>query len=174
MIEFYGVNSEECQREGVKRRSRSAIILFSITTVVVAVGSITVAIIRGGNSWFGALGAMVLFGLILIFICIPVPKRVLKQVRVPFRVTITSDTITQTAYFSSSAKPISSVTAISKIKKVVDAGGWYFIVFRRGDMSNSWVCEKSLLTSGTLEEFEKTFAGKIVKVKTKRQRPDKS
>lgn len=48
-------------------------------------------------------------------------------------------------------------------RKVIDYGDCYYLVFSLvGDPSGSWVCEKDLLVQGTIEEFERIFAGKIV------------
>ena len=55
---------------------------------------------------------------------------------------------------------------ISKVKKVIDMGEWYYIIFKFGDISNSWICQKDLITQGTIEDFEKIFEGKIKRDKS--------
>ena len=52
---------------------------------------------------------------------------------------------------------------ISNAKKVIDHGEFYYIVFPAGESSESFVCQKNLLTKGTLAEFEALFEGKIVR-----------
>ena len=52
---------------------------------------------------------------------------------------------------------------IKKIKKVLDEGDCYYIIY--GDINNSIVCQKDLLKEGTIEEFEALFQGKIVRKK---------
>ena len=54
---------------------------------------------------------------------------------------------------------------IDSVKKVVDYGEWYDFVFYYSDRDLYFVCQKSLLTKGTLEEFEALFEGKIVRKK---------
>jgi len=49
------------------------------------------------------------------------------------------------------------------VKKVYDYGEFYFISFYFGKISCYFICQKSLLTQGTIEDFEKLFDGKIVK-----------
>lgn len=45
----------------------------------------------------------------------------------------------------------------------MDCGEVYYIIFKFGDITNSWVCQKSNIISGTIEEFESLFKDKIVK-----------
>ena len=53
------------------------------------------------------------------------------------------------------------------VKKVYDYGEYYFITFYFPAKSQQFICQKDLLVSGTIEEFEGLFAGKIVRKKTK-------
>ena len=50
---------------------------------------------------------------------------------------------------------------ISSVESVIDYGEWYDFVFQFEDRDLYFVCQKSLLTEGTLEEFESLFEGKI-------------
>ena len=52
---------------------------------------------------------------------------------------------------------------LSSVKSVIDYGDWYYLVFNYEDRDPYFVCQKDLLTQGTLEEFEALFEGKIVK-----------
>ncbi len=52
---------------------------------------------------------------------------------------------------------------ISLVEQVIDMGEWYRIVFCLNEGNVRFVCQKSLLTQGTLEEFEALFEGKIVR-----------
>ena len=57
--------------------------------------------------------------------------------------------------------------SIDEVKKILDCGEFYVILFPFGKYSEKFVCQKDLLTKGTLEEFETLFEGKIVrKIKT--------
>ena len=55
-------------------------------------------------------------------------------------------------------------TPLDKVKTILDYGDWYYIIFKFGDMSNSWICQKDLIVKGTNEEFEKIFEGKIKRI----------
>ena len=47
---------------------------------------------------------------------------------------------------------------VEQVRKVIDAGGWYIIIFKSGDISNSWICEKNLIV-------KEIFAEKLMKAK---------
>ena len=57
---------------------------------------------------------------------------------------------------------------ISEVKAVYDYGEWYAIIFPLGKKSPNFICQKSLLIKGSLEEFEALFEGKIIRKKTYR------
>lgn len=50
---------------------------------------------------------------------------------------------------------------IEDVKCVRDFGEFYELVFPFGKVSENYICQKDLLTKGTLEEFEALFADKI-------------
>ena len=52
---------------------------------------------------------------------------------------------------------------ISDVKKVIDHGEYYELYFAFGKGSNHFICQKNLLTKGSLAEFESLFDGKIIK-----------
>ncbi len=52
---------------------------------------------------------------------------------------------------------------LNKVKKIVATEKWYYIVFKWGDMSNAWICQKDLLVEGTLTEFEALFQDKLIR-----------
>ena len=53
---------------------------------------------------------------------------------------------------------------ISDAKLVRDHGEFYEITFPVGKVSDKFICQKNLLTKGSLEAFESLFEGKITKV----------
>lgn len=53
--------------------------------------------------------------------------------------------------------------SVELVRKVYDYEEFYFISFRFGKISCYFICQKSLLTQGTIEDFEKLFDGKIVR-----------
>ncbi len=52
---------------------------------------------------------------------------------------------------------------INDVKKVRDCGEFYELVFSLSKMCEKFICQKDLLTKGSLAEFERIFDGKLVK-----------
>lgn len=52
---------------------------------------------------------------------------------------------------------------ISDVKNVKDHGDFYEFNFCFGKISDKFICQKDLLTCGTLDEFEAMFEGKIIR-----------
>ena len=50
---------------------------------------------------------------------------------------------------------------VEDVTKVIDYGDFYCLCFPFGKKSDSFVCQKSLLIKGTIEDFETLFEGKI-------------
>ena len=50
---------------------------------------------------------------------------------------------------------------ICNVKKVIDRGEFYELYFPFGQISEKFICQKSLLSKGTLKEFEALFGDKI-------------
>ncbi len=51
---------------------------------------------------------------------------------------------------------------LQDVKKVRDFGEFYELVFPWTKLNGTFICQKDLLTKGSLGEFEKLFEGKIV------------
>lgn len=51
--------------------------------------------------------------------------------------------------------------SIHDVKKIKDYGDFYDLIFPIGRYSEKFICQKELLSKGTLEEFEALFEGKI-------------
>lgn len=66
-------------------------------------------------------------------------------------------------YIVSQSKKTEEYLLFENVKKIVDYGEFYN-VFLNGKYSYAFICQKSLLTQGTLEEFEAHFEGKIERI----------
>lgn len=154
MVVFSGIVSDEIQAKTMKRRTQYVFRLCAISSIAI--------IIVGGVLWFILDGEMVewillsalLIGAVLLLLWNPRKK-------LPFRweyhITIDEEKIVQESPLW--PKPVEK--PIKKIKKVLDYGDCYYVIY--GDMNNSIVCQKDLLTEGTIEEFESLFQGKIIR-----------
>ena len=68
---------------------------------------------------------------------------------------------TEEGYIISEGRKFEDAHSIESASRVIDYGNFYYIKFPFGQMSDYFVCQKSLLAQGTLEEFEALFEGKI-------------
>lgn len=73
------------------------------------------------------------------------------------KVIIKDDVITIVSEESSTRKNI------KRVKKVRDYGEFYEIIFSPLDLLTVCVCQKSLLSKGSIKDFEELFADKLIK-----------
>ena len=157
MIVFSGVVSDEIQSKTFKRRQQYVF-------RVCAIGSVALIIISG-IFWFifwieSIKEWCVLSGILIVVMLLQLwnPRK-----KLPFRweyhITIDEEKIVQESPLW--PKPVEK--PIKKIKKVLDDEDCYYVIY--GDMNNSIVCQKDLLTEGSIEEFEALFQGKIIRKK---------
>lgn len=52
---------------------------------------------------------------------------------------------------------------LEDVKEVRDYGEFYSFMFTNGQYTPHFVCQKDLLSKGTIDDFERLFSGKIVK-----------
>ena len=157
MIVFSGVVSDQIQRKTMKRRHQSFFRLYAISSGVI--------IIISGILWFlfwreSIQEWMILSGALLALVLLELwnPRK-----KLPFRweynITIDSENIV----VESPIWPKPLQKPMKKIKKVLDAGDCYYIIY--ADINNCIVCQKDLLIEGSIEQFETLFQGKIVRQK---------
>ena len=108
----------------------------------------------GLRSWQVIVGYLLLFGFIFLLTFIPKSAKE-KKAWLPKRINVEDE------YISCVADKYSESKRIDEAKCVLDFGEFYEVVFPFGKMSEKFICQKSLLTEGTLEEFEALFADKI-------------
>ncbi|MEG1609079.1 MAG: hypothetical protein RR348_04350, partial [Clostridia bacterium] len=99
------------------------------------------------------------FILISILILIPQINSPMKIINlyIPKKLTIDANII------SLESEKTTVVKSVLKIKKIIDVGEWYQILFYFPYKDPYFICQKDLITKGTIEDFEKLFEGKIVK-----------
>ena len=153
MIEFQGEISKKTRRFIKKRESRFNMI--GMTFACIVVGLPVVAAMAAWQLWtlFLTIPCGVIF-LILAYTSTDI------TVFVPQRVVITHD-----GTIKSECRKTSDERHISEVEKVTDRGEFYHISFESSFGDGRFVCQKNLLVSGTPEEFEKMFEGKIRKIK---------
>ena len=97
----------------------------------------------------------------IIFLSAKTPKKVVLRFRIsPHRIITKKDLSLE---LWSNGKEVWRTRKLSKVKKVLDCGEVYYIIFQFGDITNSWICQKNNIINGTIEEFELLFQTKLVK-----------
>ena len=154
MIEFKGTISQITQKHLVKKQRIFALLLSIFTTLAILPTSIWIALYSKSYFFLNIVCAV-----LLIFLLLPLrpfTKGELAKM-MPKKITIQDEFMVSVTGYGSESK------LIEDVKEVRDYGEFYEIVFPIGKVSNNFICQNSLLTSGSLEEFEKNFKGKIVK-----------
>ncbi|MBE6542805.1 MAG: hypothetical protein E7675_00240 [Ruminococcaceae bacterium] len=75
--------------------------------------------------------------------------------------------ITDDGYIVSRCEKAKREDSIDGVKNVKDYGEWYEINFSGVKHKGFFVCQKDLLTKGSIEEFEKLFEGRIERIQNK-------
>lgn len=152
MIEFYGEISGNCKHYMLKREAKFGIIGSSITAVLfgipIIIASITI-------HWIFLICIPAL--IMIVFLAGVLPSKKIYSLIFPSKVLIDPD---QNMLMCESEK-FHYECLISDVVKVLDYGEWYHIYVK--DRVGRYVCQKSLIQIGTLQEFETLFHDKIIK-----------
>lgn len=105
------------------------------------------------------IACLVLFAIVYMLPKIQTKKE--KEKIIPRRVYIENDIIT------CQSNALVESRTIQDVKEVRDYGDFYYLEFPFGKYSYRFVCQKDLLTQGTLADFESLFAEKIKKMPQK-------
>lgn len=153
MIEFTGYLTGHSLKHFYKRHGRfiQAVFIFPILMIL----PIFVLIAVRTQRWLILTGPILaIIGVVVLMIFQPkidkmkyVPKRIYAKDGILVYV---SDKITQSIM-------------LEEVKEVRDYGEFYSLIFRLGNYSTYFICQKDLLTKGTIEEFEALFEGKVVR-----------
>ena len=160
MIEFKGKISEHIKKSIYQKRLRVMGLIVLCFVAVFGISMFTVIFLDGEisareNGYIKDVLIM-LIGCTLLslwLIIAPYSKRQREQAW-EFRVKINEENVSVTNVTDN----IRIRKEIGKIRKVSDKGEYYLLHYA---LIDSFICEKSLLVNGTLEEFESLFEGKI-------------
>lgn len=155
MICFSGEISNISKRFLVKTETKSSIVIIIVCLIV----SVPLIIASFVEDWIYAIGIIPLI-LMCIISFIPPKGKVLDTI-FPRKICIINEIITLECLNYKTYRKISNV------KKVLDYGDWYQIIFKFPHKSFRFLCQKNLITEGTIEDFETLFKGKIVRKKYK-------
>lgn len=146
LIKFYGLISDDNQKV-IVRQEKSILFFASLVTVLIF-GALTIFVAIYVNLIF------LLFFIPLIFFLtiplFPVSKKTLDSM-IPLQVDILENVVV------SSGENFKCTRLISDIKKVVDCGSYYQILFKWPKKTYKFLCQKDLIAEGSIEDFEKKF-----------------
>lgn len=159
MIEFSGKIENEIQAKIITERGQFVSVIGIIIGVAGLIGCLIVWLIKG-NLDAEMMEILILsIVVVLIYLIIAVPTNS-KRLRFEWDYNIKIENELITVVFNHQNGAVKKYK-MSKIKKVVDYGKYYYLFVGRIDPSNGIVCQKDLLIGGTVEDFEKLFEGKL-------------
>lgn len=158
MIEFFGVLSYETKLEVAKLKSKISGNIFLVVTILTPIITSLATIFNGNfkKVWYLILILTIIFVFITVLMYYVPTKRV-DSFKIKTKVQIENGNILQIVEELNTFL----VKPISKVKKVIDYGCFYAIIFNMGDITNAFICEKQLLIKGTLKDFEELFKDKL-------------
>ena len=152
MIVFEGQISGKCKEGVLQRNARISFIGGLITSILFAIPTVVLAL---------KIDLIVLlFFLVLIpfpFLAAIPPKEKYYPMIFPSKITID----TQTGKMTTQSNQFYAESSITEVVKVLDKGTWYHIYVEHKE--GRFICQKNLLTNGSLVEFEEIFKDKIIK-----------
>lgn len=152
MIVFEGQISGKCKEGVLRRGARISFIGGLITSILFAIPTVVLAL---------KIDLIVLlFFLVLIpfpFLAAIPPKEKYYPMIFPSKITID----TQTGIMTIQSSQFYAESSITEVVKVLDKGEWYHIYVEHKE--GRFICQKNLLTNGSLAEFEEIFRDKIIK-----------
>ena len=155
MITFTGYLTGAAEKAFVKRQRKTSLTILGIMVPLSLPTTfyVSVYLLRDIRFLYAILAALLLWGVVAVL-----PKGKKEHMSyLPKKIYVEEDNIVCNTAQDSTSK------LISDVKKVIDYGEYYILYFPFGKSYDGFVCQKSLLTKGSLEEFEALFEGKLTK-----------
>ena len=151
MIEFRGELSSKCKKYIVNKIKLVTFLGLIFTSIVLLVPAIILTI-KNGIFIF-----LVILLVVFPFIVSIPSKKDKSNYKLPYVIKIKDKTI------SLEGKNTYHTESMNNVKKILDYGEWYHIIFNISLNPGNFICQKDLIKVGTIEEFEKLFEGKIIR-----------
>lgn len=162
MIEFKGELSAHCKTYLLKTETKIA----RLSSIIVCLPlSIVDILLATSEDLFYLIALPVLF--IIVWLAGIKPKEQSYGLIMTKQVIITENNI------KCVGECFTETRLVSQVKLVIDYAEWYKIIFYFPYKSQRFICQKNLITQGSIEEFENLFEGLIVKRKFKYKPKDK-
>ena len=155
MIEFCGRINGSAEKHFWRKSRRIVQIAFNVVWFVLMVPVLFYSIAK--ELWY----FLVAYGVFLLFInlVIMIPKGKKERMAIVPKLIYIED-----GYIEYVSDKSHDRRNIADVKVVRDYGEFYDIAFPFGKVCEYFVCQKDLLSKGTLEKFEELFIGKIERV----------
>ena len=160
MIEFCGEQSTECKLLLAKKKSLKIGLIFSLCSLVLSIIALIIGILNN-RIIYSIILIVILFLLSLSMFLMP--KKRIENVKINSKIIIDKNIVSMLYSTNLHTNRLPVNKNIQKIKKIYDYGICYCIIFNFGDITNAWVCEKKLISKGSIAEFENIFKDKIIK-----------
>ena len=154
MIIFEGALTEKCRKFCIRVVKFNQLLMALIFAIVFAGPIFVMKLILGDFALLFCIPGLV----VLLFALLPISKNQQRRI-IPVKVIIDNNEIIIICEVE--AKNGNNTLSLGNTIKMVDYGEWYAIKFESMPFLRYCICQKSLLTQGTLEEFEALFEGKI-------------
>lgn len=160
MVEFSGSISEQNQIDRQKKIDKKVTRIILLVILIMPIIAILSFIFLHvfDKLWLDAL----ICEIVAVFVLIGIkymPQKVVLRFRLAPHIIINENELMLECY--KGGKRVYRKKKMSKVKKILDCGEVYYIIFKFGDITNSWICQKSNIINGTIEEFEEIFKSKI-------------
>lgn len=162
MIEFNGPITEENQLNRMKKVNKKEIQIFIFGLIFIWIVAIVIGLpLKILQDLWGELILCSVILLVVTFLSAKTPKKIVLRFRLSPHIVITKEDLSLELW--KNGGKVWRTRKLSRVKKVLDCGEVYYIIFKFGDITNSWICQKNNIISGTIEEFESLFQSKIIK-----------
>lgn len=166
MIEFNGALTGSAEKYFFKIQIKIARLITLISLLMVIVGMAIIYYIfislSGNIPESKILDMIIIFAVLFIAFAILTYTLLKKDMKknLPKKIYIEDDLI----FYISDA--YTEGKTVGNVKEVHDYGEFYVMTFSAKNKASIFICQKDLLTKGTLEEFEALFEGKIVRIQS--------
>ena len=158
MIEFKGDLSKECRDYILNFHQLMSMIVVTFSVMPFIIADIVFSI----NKDLIFLIFMPIFVFIIVGAYFVKPKGELLEKMMEYYVAIDTENV----IYEGNGRYLE--IKIDDVKKIIDYGNFYKIKFYFPNTGRSLICQKSLITGGTIEDFEQLFGGLIVRKKSKK------
>lgn len=156
MFEFCGEITGACKDEALKEEQLAGF----LASVLVAIPfTIITVLLTFRVNW--AFSFFIVF--VILFVALaskrPSPKS--------YTLILPSKVIIEDGLISAENSKFHICRKIDDIKWIIDRGDWYQIKFYFPHNNSRFRCQKNLLSKGSIDDFERMFEGKVVRVNRK-------